>query len=142
MYVYIHACNDRMINLITCININFKTHFIIDEDGKFIHVMSIYDTIVSCHIAESRVLEGRWATLRLASRGAKTRLKQEKDVILLEKGVIRLFPYFVRVNRDFPGKSGKRRFLKKKALFLKIQAKYRLLEVLEGVAGRPASPPI
>ena len=30
-----------MINLITYININSKTHFIIDEDGKFIKVMSI-----------------------------------------------------------------------------------------------------
>jgi hypothetical protein len=41
MNVCKHTHDDHMINLITCININSKTHFIIDEDGKFIKVMSI-----------------------------------------------------------------------------------------------------
>ena len=41
IYVCKHTHDDHTINLITCININSKTHFIIDEDGKFINVMSI-----------------------------------------------------------------------------------------------------
>ena len=97
---------------------------------------------MSCHIARLQVLEGRWTTIRLASRGVKTRQKQEKDVILLEKGVIRLYPYKVRVKRTFLSKQAKQRYFEKKGSFFEISRQIVNSEALEGAAGTLSRPPI
>ena len=60
-----YSIDDLTINLTTCININSKTHYIVDVDGEFINVVSIYDIMMSCQIVQSRYLEDQWAIIRL-----------------------------------------------------------------------------